>query len=166
MGYTIWMKGKPYKSGAFGVEKGEDEAWTAYISRGTKEFYDWMLDLLDEYEIDTLVIEQVPPVSSSAGFNASSQVTLVFMALASVILAAHTVWEISPKIEFMAAQHWRSKLMGKQEKKITKPQIRRKVLEIYPDIINSRKITEIPFDEIDSIAIGWIYINDSTGREG
>jgi Holliday junction resolvasome RuvABC endonuclease subunit len=158
MGYSLWQDNELVRSNTFGIDRVEGEAWTAYITKGIMEFYDWMSNLLFDNDIDIIVIEQLPPVSTSAGFNSSSQVSLVFMALASVIVAARTSLNCRPKLEYMAAQHWRTQLIGK---KTTKPQIRRKVLELFPDILEGKKITEIPFDQIDSIAIGWCYINDN-----
>lgn len=164
LGYALWEKDNLMDSGSVGIEREEGEPWTEYVTRGVLFFYDWFYDYMLEAErggqIEKIVVEQLPPVSSSPSFNASTQTTLVFCAITSLILAAKN---FRINIEYVAAQHWRSQFI---ESKATKAQIRRKVLELFPDIQGERKITEIPFDQTDSIAIGWTYINENNSRKG
>lgn len=47
--------------------------------------------------------------------------------------------------------------------KATKAQMRRKILEMYPTVQGDRLLGEVPFDEIDAIAIGttWKRLNEN-----
>src|ERR1035437_9185758 len=94
MGFSLFRDENLLDHGTIGIERNENEAWTAYVSRGVLFFYAALNQYIYENHlslnpIDKIVIEQLPPVSSSPSFNASAQITLVFCAISALIIVAN-----------------------------------------------------------------------------
>ena len=58
----------------------------------------------------------------------------------------------------ISARSVKSILTG--DSSVSKPNIRRLVVETYPEIRGERKLTDIPFDETDAVAVGMSYFPD------
>jgi hypothetical protein len=157
----MWEDGKLRGSGVKGIEREEKEAWTDYISRGvlffSSFFNSYIASMELEYPVDKIVVEQLPPISSSPTFNNSAQITLVFCAISALIIEAN---KQGVPVEWVSSQEWKKKLFD--DVKITKAKVRSNILTQFPDIKNGRKIGEIPFDQTDAIAIGWSQIYDNS----
>src|ERR1035437_2931465 len=114
MGYSLFQDEELISYGTIGIERKEDEAWTAYVSRGVLFFYDALSQYIYENNtslslIDKIVVEQLPPTVPGPGAFASAQMTLVFCAISALIIASA---EERVPIEYVAAQHWRKVFMG------------------------------------------------------
>lgn len=151
LGFALWDKDNNLvHSGAVGPgDRHEDEPWANYLYRGISFFSEW----ITPFTYNTLVIENLPPTSASANFKSSSQVPLVFAA--TTVVLVHTR-KIKAEVVFTPSQKWKKDLFD--DVKITKAQTRRKIIDLYPNIKTTSKISDIPFDQTDAIAIGLNWI--------
>lgn len=160
LGFAMWVDGKLTDSGVTGIERESDkEPWTDYISRGVLFFSDFFNSYIRSTQPrpDKIIVEQLPPISSSPTFNNSAQITLVFCAISALIIQANN---FGVPIEWISSQEWKKKLFD--DVKITKAKVRSNILTQFPDIKSGRRIGEIPFDQTDAIAIGWSQIYDNS----
>jgi Holliday junction resolvasome RuvABC endonuclease subunit len=103
---------------------------------------------------DSVVIEEMPLM------RASLQRVLTVKNV-SYIETICTIRKIP--IHYISAIHVKKITTGNA--KASKSQMRRAILNLYPAAMGDRKITDVSFDEADSIAIGHTYFKDKNGNE-
>lgn len=159
LGLALWSsEGELHSSFRIqGMSRQDDETFDSYRSRNLwfwVGFWDDLTKVLKEGHAG-FVLERVPMV------GASTQMVLAITNV-SIIETICTLQNIP--LYYMSATHIKKFVTGNA--KATKSQMRRAIVEIYPEVARGRKVTEIPFDEIDAIAVGYTYTKEKNGKEG
>jgi Holliday junction resolvasome RuvABC endonuclease subunit len=136
-------------------ERGKDEKYQEYLNNGIFSMYHWFGELLEDKKITNIISEIVPPISGKGNFGVSPQVPLVLS-----VMAVCKVMAYEDELDWIdiSARSVKSILTG--DSSVSKPNIRRLVVETYPEIRGERKLTDIPFDETDAVAVGMSYFPD------
>lgn len=142
-------------------ERNKDEKYQQYLNAGIYDMYHWFGELLEDKEVTNIVSEIVPPISNKGNFGVSPQVPLVISVMAVCKIMAY-----EDEIEWLdiSARSVKSILTG--DSSVSKAIMRRFVIEQYPEIVKGRKLTDIPFDETDAIAVGMSYFPKFNINEG
>ena len=130
-------------------DKKNNEKMQDYLNMGIQQVYKWFDNITTKHKVNYVLAEIVPPVSSSEGYKGSPQMPLVFS-----ILAVCKIIAFQKDIEWEDISARTVKKIVAGDASASKSYIRRLVLDEYPEIKNKRKLTEIPLDETDAIAIG------------
>lgn len=111
-------------------------------------YYGMFSELFESEKVTHIVVERMP------FHGATTQRILALMVLGALeVLALHyqiTWHEVSAR---------EVKLFVTGNSKATKAVMRKAIAELYPQAIGDRKVTQVPFDEIDSIAVGHMYFH-------
>jgi len=153
-GYCIFDEGTVIKKhGVYSTrERKKEEKYQEYLNSGIYDMYHWFGDLLEENNITRVISEIVPPISNKGNFGVSPQVPLVLS-----VMAVCKVMAYEDELEWIdiSARSVKNVLTG--DSSVSKAIIRRLVIDQYPEIVQGRKLTDIPFDETDAIAVGMSY---------
>ena len=133
-------------------ERKKEEKFQAYLNSGIYDMYHWFGDLLEEKTVTRIISEIVPPISNKGNFGVSPQIPLVLS-----VMAVCKVMAYEDELEWIdiSARSVKNVLTG--DSSVSKAIIRRLVIDKYPQIVQGRKLTDIPFDETDAIAVGMSY---------
>lgn len=155
LGFASWDNNNLIDCGAIGPSvRRKDEPWAIFFERGIEFFRKWLYDQPSDLEM--ILLELVPPVSSSPGFKASPQTPLVHGVVATII---NFSLDRKIPVNYVASQHWKNIVFD--DPKISKAQTRRKIVEEFNFIKKTPKLGDIPFDLTDAISIGKYWIKEN-----
>lgn len=153
LGYAVWKDNKLYQSGVWIFrDREEAEPFSVFRDKGILYRY----NILPMTEVDLVVSETMPMQ------NLSIQRALTLSALVAIRIAAYNC---NVQWNELSAVTVKKYITGSG--RATKAQMRRKIIELYPQILKCRKLGDVMFDEADAIALGhtWIGLNGKS-KEG
>jgi Holliday junction resolvasome RuvABC endonuclease subunit len=155
LGLALWADGEFVESELVeGPIKSDYPTFQEYVEAGLKRHTIYFNHFINTYEISGVIVERMP-------FHQASTQRMLAM---YIIAGLHTLClENSLSYVEVAANSVKKSLTG--DHKATKAVMRRAILELYPEALRERKITEVSFDEADAIAIGHTYYKDINGNK-